>query len=151
MFGLKFNAKIQLIAATCAIIAGLSSQANAWGPEHRHTVCANTMIRGAASIPRNTGLIGGQTLNDVALSKAKTAWRNPAIQAVARETRIRFGIGRVATSPPGSKADNTLQALVENSTIHAKTGTIVQRCWRKGFRQKCSFIAQACATIELNR
>ena len=151
MFGLKFNAKIQLIAATCAIIAGLSSQANAWGPEHRRTVCTNTMIRAAASVPRNTGLLAGQTLNGLALGRARRAWRNPAIQAVASTTRNQFGIGRVATSPPGSRADNSLQALVENNTIHARPGTIVQRCWRKGFRQKCSFIAQACATIELNQ
>ena len=151
MFGFKFNAKIQLIAATFTLFAGLSSNANAWGPEHRQTVCTNTMVRAAASFPRNKPLPGGVSYSQAAMERTMRAWRNPAIQAVARETRIRFGIGRVATSPPGSRADNTLQALVENSTIHARTGTIVQRCWRKGFRQKCSFIAQACATIELNR
>ena len=144
----RLHSLIALFVFSTSIV-GIANVAFAWG--ERHTVCSEVRIRSAESVPMNVPRPAGVSHCAAARAKTLRMWRNPAIQAVARAARNRFGIGRVATSPPGSTADNSLQGLVYNNTVSADPRTLAQRCWRKGGRMKYSYIAIACGTVELNR
>ena len=143
-----FTKSVGIATILLAGIIFTNTQAQAWQTTR---VCTPVKIRAAESVKRNQPLMAGMTYSKLAMNKTVNSWRRKAIPAIVSATRNAYGIGRVATSPPANKSDRTLQAIVYNNSLTAPSLTVAKRCWRKGLRQKCSFIAQACATVELNR
>lgn len=141
------NAAVPVIPTLLAALGSSGLQAQTWEPRQ---ICSNRIISVAESVPRNVPRLAGYSHCQAALDKAKRVWQRQAIPAVVDAARNQLGLGRVATSPPASFNDATLQAIVVNGSVRRAPGS-TGRCWRKFMRQKHSIQARACGTVHVRR